>query len=102
MGRRSRARRDRRLEWWPLGLLAIGLSTAAGLVGQGLAATGVLTPPGLAVEVIVTNVGRPIQLAFDGAGRLVVLSHGRRGDAAGEILRLDVGGPLPADAEAAP
>jgi len=102
MGRRSRARRDRRLEWWPLGLLAIGLITVAGLVGQGMAATGVLTPPGLAVEVVVTNVGRPIQLAFDGGGRLVVLGHGWRGEAAGEILRFDVGGPLPVNAEAAP
>src|SRR5262245_3932509 len=99
MGRRSRARRDRRLEWWPLSLLVLGLITAAGLVGQGLAATAVLTPPGLAVEVVVTNVGRPIQLAFDGGGRLVVLGHGWRGEAAGEILHLDVGGPLPVDAE---
>lgn len=102
MWRRSRARRGRRLEWWPLGLLTIALIAGAGAVGQGLATPEVLTAPGLAVEVVVTNIGRPIQLAFDGAGRLVVLSHGRRGDAAGEILRLDVGGPMPVDAEQAP
>jgi hypothetical protein len=47
-------------------------------------------------------VGRPIQLAFDHGGRLVVLSHGRRGDAAGEIHRLDVTWPLPIDAGRAP
>jgi hypothetical protein len=102
MWRWSRARRDRRLEWWPRGLLVTGLIVAAGLIGRSGAAPGVLTAPGFSVEIVVTNVGRPIQLAFDGAGRLVVLSHGRRGDAAGEILRLDVGGPLPVDAEETP
>jgi hypothetical protein len=101
MGRRSRARRDRRLEWWALGGAA-GLIAAVGLVGHGVAAPGVQTTPGLSVEVVVTNVGRPIQLAFDGDGRLTMLCHGRRGDAAGEILRLDVDGPLPVDAQQLP
>ena len=54
------------------------------------------------MEVVVTGVGRPIQLAFDGAGRLVVLGHGRRGDAAGEILRLDLTVPLPVEADHLP
>jgi hypothetical protein len=98
----SRARLDRRLEWWRLGLLAAGMLTVAAAVDHGSEATGVQTAPGLAVEVVATNVGRPIQLAFDGDGRLVVLSHGRRGDAAGEVLRLDVGEPLPVDAEQVP
>jgi hypothetical protein len=103
MKSRSRTRRDRRLAWWTPGLLGVAsLITAAALVGRGTAATGVQTAPGLAVEVVVTNVGRPIQLSFDGDGRLIVLSHGRRGDAAGEILRLDLGGPLPVDAEQVP
>jgi len=104
MWRWSRARRDRRLEWWtPPGLLAAaGLITAAAVAAHGATATGVQPAPGLTVEVAVTNIGRPIQLAFDGDGRLIVLSHGRRGDAAGEILRLDVRDPLPVDAEQVP
>jgi hypothetical protein len=104
MWRRSRARRDRRLELCSLGVLLVvaGLLTVAGCVEHGLAATGPQTAPGLAVEVVVTNVGRPIQLAFDGDGRLVILSHGRRGDAAAEILRLDVNAPLPIDADSVP
>ena len=103
MWRRSRARSGRRLESWGLGLVGlVGLITAAGRADQGLAAPGIVTAPGLAVEVVVTNVGRPIQLAFDGDGRLVVLSHGRRGDAAGEVHRLDVAGPLPIDADRLP
>src|SRR2546426_5335403 len=66
------------------------------------AAWGVQAAPGLIAEVVVTDVGRPIQLAFDRGGRLVVLSHGRRGDAAGEIHRLDVTQALPIDAGRAP
>jgi hypothetical protein len=75
---------------------------AAGLTTQDLAASGVQTASGLGMEVVVTGVGRPIQLAFDDTGRLVVLGHGRRGDAAGEILRLDLTGPLPVDADHLP
>ncbi len=78
-------------------LAAVLFATAVGLATRAGAASGVQTAPGLMAEVIVTDVGRPIQLAFDRGGRLVVLSHGRRGDAAGEIHRLDVTGPLPID-----
>ena len=45
---------------------------------------------------------RPIQLDFDARGRLVVLSPGWFGDAAGEIYRLDVSGPLPVDGTRVP
>jgi hypothetical protein len=58
--------------------------------------------PGLRVEVVATGISRPIQLAWRGTGRLVVLSHGWKGDAAGEIYHLDLSGPLPVDAERAP
>ena len=57
---------------------------------------------GLRVEVVATGIPRPIQLAFDARGALVVLSHGSRGDAAGEIYRIDVGAPLPVDLSRAP
>ena len=43
-----------------------------------------------------------VQLALDAAGRLVVLSHGWRGDAAAEIYRIDLRGPLPVDARGRP
>jgi len=41
-------------------------------------------------------VARPLELAMDGRS-IVILSPGWRGDAAGEIYRLDLDGPLPAD-----
>jgi sugar lactone lactonase YvrE len=79
--------------------LLVGAATlAARADGPG----GVVTAPGLGARVVVTEVGRPIQLAFDRDGRLVVLSHGRRGDAAGEIHRLDVTRAAPIDAGRAP
>lgn len=56
----------------------------------------------LRAEVVVTGIPRPIQLALDARGRLVVLSQGRRGDAAAEIYRLDLHGPLPVDATREP
>jgi hypothetical protein len=52
--------------------------------------------------VIAINLPRPLQLVFDGAGQLVVLSHGRQGEAAGEVIRLDLQGPLPVDARRGP
>jgi len=58
--------------------------------------------PSLRVEVVATGIPRPIQLAWRGPGQLVVLSHGWKGDAAGEIYHLDLSGPLPVDAEGAP
>jgi hypothetical protein len=57
---------------------------------------------GASIDVVATGIARPIQLSFDGQGRLVVLSHGGTGDAAAEIHRLDLGGPLPIDAARAP
>jgi hypothetical protein len=66
------------------------------------AVPGIVTEPGVTAELVVTEIGRPIQLAFDPAGRLLVLGHGRRGAAAGEIHRFDVTGALPIDAEHAP
>jgi hypothetical protein len=83
-------------------LTAALLATVAGVAARAAAVVGIQTAPGLTAEVVVTDVGRPIQLAFDHGGRLVVLSHGRRGDAAGEIHRLDVTWPLPIDAGRAP
>src|SRR2546428_8970523 len=83
-------------------LAAALIAVAAGLAARPGAASSVQTAPGLIAEVVVTDVGRPIQLAFDRGGRLVVLSHGRRGDAAGEIHRLDVTRSLPIDAARAP
>jgi hypothetical protein len=58
--------------------------------------------PGLRIDVVVTQVPRPFQLAFDARGRLVVLGSGLLGNAAGEIYRLDLTGPLPIDASRAP
>ena len=63
---------------------------------------GIVVAPGLAADIVVSDVGRPIQLAFDRAGRLVVLGHGRSGDAAGEIHRFDLTRSLPIDAERTP
>jgi hypothetical protein len=57
---------------------------------------------GYRLDVVATALHRPVQLALDPASRLVVLSHGRHGDTAAEILWLDVAGPLPVDASIAP
>jgi hypothetical protein len=58
---------------------------------------------GWVADLAVTGLSRPVQLARDGAGRLVVLGHGPRGDAAAEIVWLDVrGGELPVDASRSP
>src|SRR5262245_34496207 len=73
-----------------------------------LAGSASSSPPaiGLAAgwrsEVVAINLPRPLQLAFDGSGQLVVLCHGRDGDAAAEIVRLDLQGPLPVDAGRGP
>lgn len=72
------------------------------LVPRADGASGIVTGPGLAAEVVVSDIGRPIQLAFEPGGRLLVLSHGRRGDAAGQIHRFDLTRPLPIDAARAP
>lgn len=83
---------------------AVGASAGAWLLGATVAPSAladVRVAPGFQVEDVVIRVPRPIQLAFDGSGRLVILSHGR-GDAAAEIHRLDIAGPLPIDAGRAP
>jgi len=54
------------------------------------------------MDVVVAQVPRPLQLAFDAHGRLVVLSAGWSGNAAGEIYRLDLTGPLPIDGSRTP
>jgi hypothetical protein len=75
-------------------VVALTLAFSTSVVG----ASGFRLADGLVAEVIATGIGRPIQLAFEGGGRLVVLGHGRRGDAAAELLWIDLGGPLPIDA----
>jgi hypothetical protein len=75
---------DRTAVIWALAALGAG--------GAGAAAPD--PRPGL--EVVATGVPRPLQLALDGH-TLVVLSPGALGDVAGEIHRVDLGGPLPVD-----
>jgi hypothetical protein len=65
-------------------------------------ALGAEVPEGFRVDVVVTGIPRPIQLAFDARGALVVLGQGWRGDAAGELYRIDPRGPLPVDAARIP
>ena len=81
--------------------VAIVVSRMA-LAQRGAVVSGVVTAAGFGADLVVSDIGRPMQLAFDRGGRLVVLSHGRRGDAAGEVHRFDVTRPLPIDAERAP
>jgi hypothetical protein len=57
---------------------------------------------GYRLEVVATGLHRPIQLALDPTGRLVVLSHGRRDDVAGELQWLDVAAGGPIDGSASP
>ena len=74
-------------------LVAALLLAAAGAQAQ--------TYSGSRIEVVATGLVRPVQLAFDASGRLVVLCHGV-GDAAAEIVWLDLTGRLPADASRLP
>jgi hypothetical protein len=53
--------------------------------------------PGMMAEVVVIGIARPLQLALGPGGSLVVLSQGWRGDAAAEIVTVDLSGPLPVD-----
>ena len=81
-------------------LVAAGLCwLAAGGPSQ---AAGADPSGGLSVEVVVTGIPRPIQLGFDSQESLVVLSQGWRGDAAGEIFRIDMRGSQPVDVARAP
>jgi len=64
-------------------------------------ASGVRVADGFVAEIVVTGVVRPIQVAFD-SDALVVLSHGRGGDAAGEVVWIDLRSTLPVDASPLP
>src|SRR5262245_46191556 len=81
-----------------LGLLVTG--ALAGFAHSSPPSIGLA--PGWRSEVVAVNLPRPLQLALDGSGQLVVLSHGWQGDSAGEIVRLDLQGPLPVDAGRGP
>jgi hypothetical protein len=72
---------------WALGLLAAALAVSAGARD--------LEPRG-GLEVVATGVVRPLQLALDG-DTLLVLGLDVRGDAAAELYRVDLAGPLPVD-----
>ena len=85
----------RRREWCArLLLVVVGVIRVAST----LPARGADVPAGFRVEVMVTDIPRPLQLALDERGALVVLSQGWRGDAAGEIYRVDLRSSLPVDA----
>ena len=81
-------------------MILIGLSSV--LPSSPRPATGADVAAGLRADVVATGIPRPIQLALDPLGGLVVLSPGWRGDAAAEVYRLDLRGPLPVDAARAP
>ncbi len=57
----------------------------------------VFVSPGRSAEIVVNHIPRPIQLAFGPARSLVVLSHGQIGDAAAEIVVVDLNEQLPLD-----
>ena len=65
-------------------------------------ASGLRVADGFTAEIVATGLVRPIQVAFDGDARLVVLSHGRGDDAAGEIVWIDLRNALPVDASPLP
>jgi hypothetical protein len=89
---------------WPSGVVmwAVWLVLMWCLAASPRPTAGAEVAPGLRVDVVATALPRPIQLALDPRGRLVVLSAGASGDAAGEIYRLDLRGPLPIDATRMP
>ena len=72
---------------WGAGLLVGALAISAGARGL---------EPWPALEVVATGVTRPLQLTLDG-GSLLVLGLVSRGDAAAELYRIDLAGPLPVD-----
>ena len=81
---------------------ARALAKALLLLGLVLSpAAGVEVAPGLTIEVVVSGVPRPVQVALDASRHLVILSHGRQGDAAAELYRLEVSA-LPVDASRQP
>src|SRR5713226_5715825 len=85
-----------RLSWFAL-LLGLG-----GVLAPRFAATEVEVGAPLRIEVVATGIPRPAQLAFTASGRLVVLSHGWRGDSAGEIFWLDPASTMFVNAALAP
>jgi hypothetical protein len=76
-----------------------GAILAAALLFSTALGRGASLPDGL--EVVVTGVPRPLQLAID-RRTLVVLGPGDRGDSAGEIHRVDLGGAFPVDVSRRP
>ena len=86
---------------WAAAVLAVGLSFM-GDWALPLRAAGVGLAPGLRIEVVATGIPRPAQLAFSTSGYLIVLSHGWRGDSAGEIFWLDPAAPQPVNASLTP
>jgi hypothetical protein len=82
-------------------VLAVGFSFAGDWVPP-LGAAGVQLAPGLRIEIVATGIPRPAQLAFAATGQLVVLSHGWRGDSAGEIYWIDPESPELANAALTP
>ena len=95
-----------RLTWRPrivarsAGLILVGLGWLLSASPRPAAGAEVLE--GFRVEVVVTGIPRPIQLALDEDGMLIVLGQGWRGDAAGEIYRIDPRAALPVDAARVP
>ncbi len=85
---------------WRRAFASAGLAGAC-LMHAGTGTADVEVAPDLRVEVVVVGIPRPVQLALDGAGHLVILSHGWRGDAAGEVYHFDLAA-LPVDASHAP
>src|SRR4029453_11914835 len=77
-----------------LGARAAGMMGGMVLLLAAASGREAAPPPGF--EIIATGVSRPIQLALD-RRMLVILAPGRRGDAAGEIYRVDLDGELPVD-----
>lgn len=71
-----------------------GFAAAAVLLGAG--ASPPRGHPSPVVDAVATGVPRPLQLVVDGR-TLVVLTPCSRGDCAGEIYRIDLGGELPVD-----
>ena len=86
----------------PAALAGVLLVASARTPGLPAASAQPAGPAEWRVEAVVTQIPRPAQLAFTPTGRLVVLSHGWRGDAAGEIFEFDLSVPMPIDGARAP
>src|SRR5262249_12681406 len=82
-------------------VLAASSADVPVLPGVG-AAAGVLVGSCVVAEVVVTDIPRPLQAAFSRGGALVVLSQGLRGDAAAEVVTVELSGQLPLDGEVLP